>query len=101
MALAQRWSRHTRHTKAARPEVFAGAEGEWIYQYCREVEARQHHDYYVFGHRHLPLDLPLGTASRYVNLGEWLHARTYAVYGPEGLRLLRAANTPDPPERRD
>ncbi len=88
VTLAHRWSRHTRRAKADVDESFKGAEKEWIYQYCREVEARQHHDYYVFGHRHLPLDLPLGSRSRYINLGEWLEARTYAVF-EKGNVLLR------------
>lgn len=97
MALAHRWSRHSRRTQADHPKRFTGEETEWIYQYCRSVEARQHHDFYVFGHRHLPLDLPLGTHSRYLNLGEWLHARTYAVYASGQLSLRWFAPMPGAP----
>jgi UDP-2,3-diacylglucosamine hydrolase len=44
-------------------------------------------DYFVFGHRHLPLDLSIGDKSRYINLGEWLHYNTYAVFDGEELKL--------------
>ena len=75
IGLANRWSRRSRARKGAADLTFLG-EAEWLWQYCRDVEARTHHDYYVFGHRHLPLDLPVGNRARYVNLGEWLHGRT-------------------------
>ena len=48
--------------------------------YSREIEAKTHHDYYIFGHRHLPMDLNVSPTSRYVNLGEWMVAKTYAVF---------------------
>ncbi len=92
IALAHRWSNHSRVTKAG--EAFKGEANEWIFQYCLDVESSQHHDYYVFGHRHLPLDLPVGATSRYVNLGEWITVRSYAVYAGNELesRLFPAEN---------
>lgn len=88
--LAHKWSNHSRISKAGHDskfEPFLGEESEWIFQFCREIEARQHHDYYVFGHRHLPLDLRVSETARYLNLGEWIRACTYAVYDGEDLRL--------------
>lgn len=85
--IATRWSKHSRAANAAQEELLA-KESEWLYQYCREVEARQHHDFYIFGHRHLPLDLEVGLQSRYINLGEWFSARTYAVYDGNRVELL-------------
>lgn len=87
IALAQAWSRRSRISNEEKGEEFLGEDREWLMQYCREVEAWQHHDYYVFGHRHLPLDLAVNDRSRYVNLGEWVSARTYAVFDGETLRL--------------
>jgi UDP-2,3-diacylglucosamine hydrolase len=46
-----------------------------------------HYDFFVFGHRHLPLDIPLNQNSRYVNLGEWVHHQTYAEWNEQGLFL--------------
>lgn len=86
--LAQRWSRKSRITGAKKAEdEFRGQENEWLWQYCRDMEARQHHDYYIFGHRHLPLDLTVTPHSRYVNLGEWVHNRTYGVFDGETMEL--------------
>lgn len=86
--LAQRWSRRSRITNNRKVEdEFRGEEQEWLWQYCREVEARQHHDYYIFGHRHLPLDLTVTPHSRYINLGEWVHNRTYGVFDGETMGL--------------
>jgi UDP-2,3-diacylglucosamine hydrolase len=92
VALAHRWSSHSRLSKSGPDsefEPFLGEDREWLFQYCREVEARTHHDYYIFGHRHLPLDLRVSETARYLNLGEWIHARTYAVYDGKELRLER------------
>jgi UDP-2,3-diacylglucosamine hydrolase len=88
IGMAHLWSRGTRkHKLLYEDNSFQGEAGEWIWQYCQELETRQHHDYYVFGHRHLPLDLPVGTASRYVNLGEWFTQYTYACFDGKQLSL--------------
>ena len=71
MGIANKWSRHSRVSKN-KDEEFLG-EKEFLWIYCKELEARQHHDYYIFGHRHLPLDLPVGDSGRYLNLGEWMN----------------------------
>jgi UDP-2,3-diacylglucosamine hydrolase len=76
--------------KRDRPrEVFRGRENEWLWEYALEMEAHNPHDYYVFGHRHLPLYLKVGENSRYVNLGEWLNFYTYAVFEGEKMYLKR------------
>ncbi|GAA4434404.1 UDP-2,3-diacylglucosamine diphosphatase [Ravibacter arvi] len=70
--LAFAWSKQSRAANNEKGEdTFKGLDREWLYQYCLEVEQQLHHDYYVFGHRHLPLDLQVGENSRYINLGEW------------------------------
>ncbi|KAB7727561.1 UDP-2,3-diacylglucosamine diphosphatase [Rudanella paleaurantiibacter] len=88
ISLALAWSRKSRASGAEKgEEVFLGENREWLYLYCQEVEKRQHHDYYIFGHRHLPLDLSVTPNSRYVNIGEWLHARTYGVFDGQTMAL--------------
>jgi len=51
---------------------------EWLHLYCVEKEKQEHYDYYVFGHRHLPLELSVFETSIYFNLGDWI---TYCSYG--------------------
>jgi UDP-2,3-diacylglucosamine hydrolase len=46
------------------------------------------YDYFIFGHRHLPIDFTLNDGSRYINLGEWIKYDSYAVFNGENLELL-------------
>lgn len=87
ISLAQRWSRHSRISNMKAEEQFKGEEREFLLAWCRETEQHQHHDFYIFGHRHLPLDLPVGKASRYINLGEWVHFSPFAVYDGHTIEL--------------
>lgn len=85
VGIAQRWSKSSR-AQNAKEEVFEDVEKEWLYQYSRELLQKDHYDFMIFGHRHLPLDLSLGQ-SRYINLGEWLKYNSYAVFDGENLEL--------------
>ena len=88
VALAQRWSAHSRRKNLTKDERFRTKEDEWIYQYCVATEQQRHHDYYIFGHRHLILDIPLDENSRYINTGEWIEACHYACYDGQDLALI-------------
>ena len=87
IAIANRWSRGSRISNNKKQEKFRGEDREFLLIYCREVEKREHHDYYVFGHRHLPLDIRINDSSRYVNLGEWVNFTSYACYDGNNLEL--------------
>jgi UDP-2,3-diacylglucosamine hydrolase len=87
IGIANYWSRKSRISNMKWEEEFQGEEKEFLLTYCKELEARSHHDFYIFGHRHLPLDLAVGQASRYINLGEWVHFDTFAVYDGTGVQL--------------
>lgn len=67
-------------------EKFMGEENEWLILYCKEVLKTEQLDYFIFGHRHLPLDIHLNENSRYINLGEWINYNSYAVL--EGDRMF-------------
>lgn len=86
--LAKAWSGHSRITNLEKNASHFLNEDEWLWQYCKEVEARSHHDLYIFGHRHLPLELPVGAKATYFNLGEWVSQNTYLVLDDTGARLL-------------
>lgn len=85
IALADYFSRRSR--AATQLETFLGEEHEWLVLYAREKLRERHFDYFIFGHRHLPLDITLKEDSRYVNLGDWLHYDSYAVFDGEQLAL--------------
>jgi UDP-2,3-diacylglucosamine hydrolase len=88
-SIATRWSTSSRIANTALDEVFMG-EKERIWIYCKQMEQKQHHDYYLFGHRHLVLDLEVGENSRYLNLGEWVTGTTYAMFDGQVLTLQKA-----------
>ncbi|GAB5523597.1 MAG: UDP-2,3-diacylglucosamine diphosphatase [Roseivirga sp.] len=79
VGVADYWSRRSRAQANDTEQVFLG-DDEWLWNYSRETEAQEHHDAYIFGHRHLPLDLEVGQNSRYLNLGEWFSAYTYVAF---------------------
>ena len=87
MSIAKYWSRRSRINNMNREEKFKGEENEYLFVWCREQEQTVHHDFYIFGHRHLSLDLKVGPKSRYINIGEWVHHTTYGVYDGANAEL--------------
>jgi UDP-2,3-diacylglucosamine hydrolase len=87
MGLAHYLSRRSRAQTGATEETFLGKDKEWLIIYCNEVLKQKNIDFFVFGHRHLPIDYRLSTGSRYINLGDWIHFFTYAVFEGEKLQL--------------
>ena len=77
-----------KHTNIAEAG-FLGAEREWLIQYAeRKLSQKPDLDYFVFGHRHLPIDYRLSDGrARYVNTGEWLNAQSYARWDGQTLAL--------------
>lgn len=84
-ALANKWSHSSR--LASRDEGTFLLDREWLYQYCQRKLESQHYDYFIFGHRHLPICTPVGDRSLYINLGDWLVYNTYAVFDGHTLDL--------------
>lgn len=80
---SQRSRQHTGHED----EVFWGNEQEWLYAYAKRKLETAHYDYFIFGHRHLPLNIRLNEQSRYINLGDWLKYFTYAVFDGYDITL--------------
>ncbi|GAA4782862.1 UDP-2,3-diacylglucosamine diphosphatase [Olivibacter ginsenosidimutans] len=86
IGLALKWSRNSRIANGKK-EWRKDAEQEWLVVYSKEQLAKEHFDYFIFGHRHLPLDIDLGHGSRYINLGEWVNYNSYAVFDGNRLEL--------------
>ncbi|MBU2949745.1 UDP-2,3-diacylglucosamine diphosphatase [Tamlana agarivorans] len=66
---------------------FLGEDNEWLVQYCKRKLEEKHRDYFVFGHRHLPLNIDLNDNSKYINLGDWINYYTYGVFDGETMAL--------------
>ena len=86
--IARKWSSHSRlENGRIEAEAFRGEEEEEIVRFCKEVLLHRHFDYFIFGHRHYPIDLPLGNDSRYINTGDWITYYSFAVFDGEKLEL--------------
>jgi len=93
IGIANFFSRKSRKATGKKEEVFLGSEKEWLITYCREKLKEEPFDYFIFGHRHLPIDLSLGKNSRYINLGDWINYYSYAVF--DGQQLLLKTRYPE------
>lgn len=66
---------------------FLGEDNEWLVQYCKRKLEDKHRDFFVFGHRHLPLEISLNETSKYINLGDWINYYTYGVFDGVNFEL--------------
>jgi UDP-2,3-diacylglucosamine hydrolase len=90
IGLANYFSRKSRAKGKDHDEVYHGDEKEFLVQYCKKKESEgAGFDYYIFGHRHLPLEIKISEKSTYINLGEWLSNFTYAVFDGEKMELKK------------
>jgi UDP-2,3-diacylglucosamine hydrolase len=87
--LANFWSHRSRKMNGHSDEIFLGDDKEWLAIYANEILKTQHIDYFVFGHRHLPLEIALSDKSTYINLGAWFKDCTYACFDGSKMELLR------------
>lgn len=88
VGVANYFSRKSRTKQTGEEDHFLGEENEWLLVYAKEILQHEHYDYFVFGHRHLPIDFRLQNGSRYVNLGDWIKYFTYAEFDGKNISLL-------------
>lgn len=87
MGIANYMSRRSRAQTGATEEQFLGEDKEWLIIYCKEVLQKKFYDFFVFGHRHLPINHRLSDRSTYINLGDWIRYFTYAEFDGTDLEL--------------
>lgn len=79
------WARRSRLKEKAHPCAYKGEHQEELVLFAKEQESLgHHHDYYIFGHRHIELQLMLSGGSQVVILGEFFESFTYAALSPNG-----------------
>jgi len=66
---------------------FLGEENEWLVQYCKKKLTEKHYDFFLFGHRHLPLEIAISENSKYINTGDWITHFTYAEFDGDQMML--------------
>lgn len=87
IGLANYFSKKSRIATGTIDEKFLGEEKEWLVIHSKELLEKKHYDFLIFGHRHLPLDIPINGKSRYINLGDWIRYDSYGVFDGEKMEL--------------
>lgn len=85
-ALAYAWSRHSRLSGGQFPD-FLGEDKEHLVRFAKDYLKREEIDYFIFGHRHIMLDLMLSRKSRLLILGDWITHFSYAVMEDGAISL--------------
>ena len=80
MKLGQYMSVKNKLISGDKDTQFLGNDREWLVQYCQRKLTESHYDYFIFGHRHLPLNIQLNENSTYINLGDWIQYFTYGEF---------------------
>ncbi len=86
IGIANAWSKSSRASHGDSDKNFFGEE-EWLFQYCKEYYTQKPTQYFIFGHRHYPMELKISENSKYINLGEWISDYTYTEF--DGSKINR------------
>lgn len=79
------WAKRSRLKEIANPCPYKGEHKEELVLFAKEQEKQgNHRDYYIFGHRHIDLDLQIANNSRVVILGDCFQQWTYAKLDNHG-----------------
>jgi UDP-2,3-diacylglucosamine hydrolase len=88
IALARYCSAKSRDAQPESENGWLGDDKEWLVAYANRKLDSVAADFFVFGHRHLPIDYMLkNKKSRYINTGEWLWHNSYAVFDGQDMKV--------------
>jgi UDP-2,3-diacylglucosamine hydrolase len=93
MAFGRHWSKNSRYAKGIVAEPYRGDDKEFQVAFAKDTLTKEHFDYFIFGHRHIPYVVNLGGNSQVVNLGDWINNFTYAVW--DGRELILRSFFPE------
>ena len=86
------WSQHSREkgNEALEEQEYQGESGEYLVRFVKQYsEQNPDIDYYLFGHRHIMLDLMVSRKVRMMILGDWIQLYSYAVWDGEAMMLMQ------------
>lgn len=87
MWFGQTWAKHSRMKRVDGKEPpFMGEDKEHLVLFTKEyMQTHPDIDFFIYGHRHIELDLMLSHKTRMLILGDWISQFTYAVFDGEHL----------------
>jgi len=91
--LGQTWSKHSRLAKGIVSKEFGGDKKEQQIIFAKRMLKKEHFDFFLFGHRHIPFEVSLGNTSKVINLGDWIYSFTYGVLDGKKFELRQYEGT--------
>ena len=88
-AIALLFSRRSRLARGNSDSIFLGQDKERLILYAEACVKDNKIDFFIFGHRHLPLDMELSNKSRYINIGDWYSNFSYVVFDGSEVSLKK------------
>jgi UDP-2,3-diacylglucosamine hydrolase len=87
ISLANYLSKSSRKKNSVKDELTIPLEKEHQYLFAKEHLKTNDIDFYIFGHRHKPMNVELSKDARLINLGDWVTKYTYAVWDNTDITL--------------
>ncbi len=90
-AIARKWS----HSRSMNQKTikFQGKDKEFLFLFAEESLKRKHTDYFIFGHRHVPVIININESAKFINLGDWVLHFTYGIYNGNNFELKTYKNS--------
>lgn len=89
MRIANYMSQKNKMISGIEDQKFLGEDKEFLIIYSKEKLKMEKIDFFVFGHRHLPMILDLEKEAKYINLGDWISYFTYGVFDGQQFDLKK------------
>lgn len=87
-SLSSRKSGLKKQEKECAPTEYKGEDGEYLIAFAKEyLNTHPEINFFIFGHRHIMLDLMLSRSSRILIAGDWMQYFSYVEWDGETLRL--------------
>jgi UDP-2,3-diacylglucosamine hydrolase len=87
--LADFFSGLSRKTHEEIEKTYMGDDRERLLQFVKSKSPFEDYDFYIMGHRHLPLDININNKCRYINTGDWIRNFSFAVFDGKYLELKK------------
>lgn len=87
VALGLNWAKHSRLKRPNGKEPpYMGEDREFLVLFTKEyMKTHRNIDYFIYGHRHIELDITLERKARVMILGDWIWQFTYVVFDGEHI----------------
>ena len=83
------WAKHSRMKRPNNEEpAYMGENREHLVLFTKKyIQYHSNVDYFIYGHRHIEVDLQLTKKARMIILGDWITQFSYIVYDGEHLLM--------------